>query len=120
MTSSHFSDTAKLENLGYLQFTITLRSGQRLQFIRPLPAKDLDQVWRSHEVKAKDHYKSTLSSFRVVQLSKLDPVVKKYIADQGKPETKAMDDLLNDMDEGKRVADRRKGRGESPNLEERK
>jgi hypothetical protein len=81
--------------MGYFQFTITLKSGEHLHFIRQLPAKDLDQVWRSHELKAKDHYKSKLLSFRVVQLSKVDPEIKKWISDQGKPETKAMDDLLN-------------------------
>lgn len=106
--------------MGYFQFSITLKSGELLQFIRQLPSKDLDQIWRSHDLKAKDHYKSKLLSFRVIQLSKLDSEIKKWISDQGKHETKAMDDLLLDPGELGRTVNRKKKPGnEGQTLENR-
>lgn len=104
----------------FYKFYIVTKPNQAIQFIRQLDQKDLDVVWRQYERKAKDHYKSKLISFEVVHLSKLSPEVKKWIADQGKPETKLMDDLLNDQGVGGKVASRKKGRNEGPALEERK
>jgi hypothetical protein len=100
---------------------MTLRNNQVIQIIRQLDLKDLELVWRTHERKAKNHYKSKLSSFRVVQLSKLDPEVKKLIADQGKPDSTAMNDVLNDPGELVKTSNRKKKPGsEGPTLDERK
>jgi hypothetical protein len=102
----------------FYQFTITLKNKTVQQFIRQLDLKDLDQVWRVYEKKSVDHHKSKMASFRVIQLSKLDPEVKEFISSQGKKTKNELDDLLNVPDQ-KGPVSRKKGR-EGPALESRK
>lgn len=68
----------------WYKFTIKLRDGSVHSGIRQLAAVDLDYVWRAYEGKAKDHYKKQLSSFEVIQLSKLSQEIRDFIASQGK------------------------------------
>lgn len=104
----------------FFQFTITLRNKTVLQFIRQMPNTDLDQVWRIYSKISKQHYKSQLDEFKVIQLSKLSPEVKQWIADQGKNVTKnEMDELLNIPDQKGTVSRRKGGSSMGPTLEER-
>jgi hypothetical protein len=108
--------------MGYFQFELKLRTGEDLKFIRLLTDfKDIDQVHRIYNQKARDHYKKRLTSFKVVQLSKLDPEVKAWITSQGNPDSTLMNDLLNDFGQTTATANRKKKPGsEGPTLENRK
>ncbi len=103
----------------FYKFTITLKNKTVQEFIRQLDLKDLDQVWRVYAKKTEDFYKSKVASFRVTQLSKLDPEVKDFIAGQAKNVTKnELEDLLN-IPDLKGPANRKKGNSEGPSLENR-
>lgn len=105
----------------YFQYTINLRTGEELKFIRLIEVKDIDQVWRKYHLKAKEHYKKRLTNFRVIQLSKLDPDVKAWVAAQGKQDTNLMNDLLSEFGTTSPTANRKKKPGtEGPTLEDRK
>jgi len=68
----------------YYLFTVRLTTGKKVAAIRQLPQADIDAVWRQYEKVAEGHYRNSLQSFSVVQLSKLSPEVRKFIADQAK------------------------------------
>lgn len=105
----------------YYKFTIEIKQGPILQFIRNLDILGIDLVWRKYEKLSRDHYKRKMESFKVVKLSKLDPEVKAWITAQGKPDSKLIEDLMNDFGTFSPTANRKKKPGtEGPTLEKRK
>lgn len=65
--------------ISFVKVTVVLQDGRTLTAIDDTVVSDIDANWHVYQSRAKEKWGSKIDSFQVVQLSKHDPEVVKYI-----------------------------------------